>query len=261
MRAIISFDVESGLSPFYAPAIAGLDYYSETRSAAAGVGLPGGDFVNLAPGEGEKLTISLGEVSGGGAEAGCLISGLRGTLSGIAQHARGRLSAAVQALNKTICEVTPDDLYATLFYASLDPFSRELRYVSAGHQAALLVRRSPARVRHLESTGAVLGLTRRTEYRQRTIWLEPGDLLVAFSDGITEATNAKGREFGECGVLEAATRHTGARAVSVARQILEAADRHTGGAPACDDRTVAVVRFQGVSGLGDERYEEVFAAA
>lgn len=261
MRAIYSSDYESGLSPFYVPAIAGVDYYSQTRTAAAGVGLPGGDFVNLALGESENLTISLGKVSGGGVEAGCLVAGLRGTLSGIAQNARGRISAAVQALNKTICGVTPDDLYATLFYASLDPVSRELRYVSAGHQPALLVRRSPARIRHLESTGAVLGLTRRTEYRQRTIALEPGDLLVAFTDGVTDAMDARGRAFGEIGVLEAATRHTGARAAAVAREILDAVERHCDGAPATDDRTVAVVRFVGATVLGEGRREEVFAAA
>jgi sigma-B regulation protein RsbU (phosphoserine phosphatase) len=246
------------------PAMSGLDYYGECLPAAIPAVTAGGDFFDFVPLAGERLTIALGEVSGHGPGATPLMSGLQASLRGFSSTASGKTSLTVQALNKFVCELSPDDMYATLFYAHFDQSSRELRYSSAGHEPVLLVRRSPARVRHLESTGAVLGLTRRSEYGQRTIWLEPGDLLVAFSDGITDAADAEGREMCETGVLDVVRRCPDARAADLARLIMAEVDRFTNHVPPADDRTVVVARFRGALGetLREEHsLETAFAAA
>jgi sigma-B regulation protein RsbU (phosphoserine phosphatase) len=150
----------------------------------------------------------------------------------------------VRELNHAAWLASPDNFYATLFYAYLDPLRRELQYVSAGHESALLVRRRKGRVHRLDSTGTVLGLSERTVYGHRTMPLEPGDLLIAHTDGITEACDAEGREFGEKGLLDVVARYPDARARDLAGEILEAIDRYAVSGEPADDRTVVVVRFQ-----------------
>jgi len=263
MRETYSVDLQNRFHPFRLPTISGLDYYGECRPAAAQAARTGGDFFDFVP-DANGLTISLGEVSGRSAGAAALKSGLQASLRGLSIAGHGRICSTVQALNKFVCELSPDDLYATLFCAHVDRINRELRYISAGHEPALLVRKHSARVRHLEGTGAVLGLTRRTEYRQRTIWLEPGDLLVAFSDGITGAANAQGRELCESGVLDVVRQYPDARAASLARSIMTEGDRFTNHVAPADDQTVVVVSFQGAVGetvFEDCSREPAFAAA
>ena len=246
------------------PTVSGLDYHGEYRPAAAAAAKAGGDFFDFVPLAGSTLALSLGELSGDGAGTGVLMSGLRASLRGFAENGPHRIATTIEALNRTICELSPDDLYTRLFYARLDASTQELTYVGAGHEPALLVRRRPARIRRLESTGAVMGLTRRSIYRQRTVSLEPGDLLVAFSDGLSDALNPNGRAFTEAGVLEAIFQTPDAAATDLAREIMTAVDRFTAHTAPLDDRTVLVVRLHG-HGMetGFERHaaEPVFAAA
>jgi phosphoserine phosphatase RsbU/P len=246
------------------PILSGLDYHGEFRPAVAAAARQGGDFFDFIPLPGAGLALALGELSGGASATSVLMSGLRSSLRGFAENGPSRISTTVQALNRTLCELSPDDLYARLFYARLDAATRELTYVAAGHEPVLLVRRHPLRVRRLESTGAVMGLTRRSEYRQRTVSLEPGDLLVAFSDGVADATNPCGRVWTEAGVLEAVCQTPDASATDLSRDIMAALDRFTAHAAPADDRTVLVVRVQGRGRRPvqeDRATEPVFAAA
>lgn len=246
------------------PTVSGLDYHGEFRPAASAVAKAGGDFFDFVPLSNSSLVFSLGELSGAGGGTAVLMSGLRASLRGFAENGPHRIATTVEALNRTICDLSPDDLYARLFYARLDGSAGELTYVGAGHEPALLVRRRPARVRRLESTGAVMGLTRRSVYRQRSVALEPGDLLVAFSDGLADALSPVGRAFTEAGVLEAVFQTPDASATDLAREILVAADRFTAHAAPSDDRTVVVVRFHGQGAetvLERHTAEPVFAAA
>jgi sigma-B regulation protein RsbU (phosphoserine phosphatase) len=240
-------DVQSRLFPCRLPRIQGLDYYGACRPAQD-VGGDFYDFVALAP---HALAVSVGDVSGHGLGAGIPMSGLQALLRGLTAQGRTHIGHIVRELNHAAWLASPDNFYATLFYAYLDPLRRELQYVSAGHESALLIRhRSKARVQRLESTGTVLGLSDRTVYGHRTLPLEPGDLLIAYTDGITDARNAEGREFGERGLLEVVERNPDARAGDLAGEIMEAVDSYASYAvPAepADDRTVVVVRFKGAA--------------
>jgi len=163
-----------------------------------------------------------------------------------------------------LCQVAPDNIYVTLFYALIDPQRRELRYVSAGHEPALLLRKRSGRVQRLGSTGTVLGLTGRTAYEQRTMGMDPGDVLAVFTDGVTEATDAEGRQWSENGVLRVLQRRPDMRSSELVAEVLEAAGRFAHPAAPVDDLTAVVVQLTGRAAYAvqeEEATEMAFAAA
>jgi hypothetical protein len=135
----------------------------------------------------------------------------------------------------SVGEVPPDANCARLFYARVDGRIGELRYVNAGDECALLVRNSPENVCRLENSA----------YRERTLPLDPGDLLVVVSDGITDALGRSGTRWGPAGVIEVVMQNLQATAASLTRKLIGAVDSFTGEVLPAHDRTAVVVRFQG----------------
>jgi sigma-B regulation protein RsbU (phosphoserine phosphatase) len=254
-------DLTGGLFPNRVHNAALLDYYGESQLAQT----PGGDFFDFIQVDPNGLIVVSGNVSGQSAAAAAqLVPGIRSFLRtrfpGAPDIRRG-----VRDLNRTICDTSPDMFYATLFCARFDPERRELQYVNAGHEPALLVRAGGDRVYRLESTGTVLGLTTRAGYGLRSIALEPGDVLATFTDGVAETPNAGGEVFGSSGVLRILFRQRGARASELVWCVEDAVRRFAGPAlPACD-RTITVTRFNGIQAnlLTDSATDEesAFAAA
>jgi phosphoserine phosphatase RsbU/P len=222
------------------PRIQGLDYHGRRRA-----GQSTGDFVDFISRDAASLAICMGAASAQAPDSSLIVSGLQTLLCGLSARAVVRPAAIVASLNRSVCDAAGDDSYATLFYAWVDSPRRELRYVNAGHEPALLFRQRQSRAIALESTGAVLGLTHRSSYGQRTIPLEPGDLLVVFSEGLAEAVDYLGRPFGSAGVLSVLRHSQCARAADLVEEILDAAERHAGRGVPSADQTVAVVRFTG----------------
>jgi sigma-B regulation protein RsbU (phosphoserine phosphatase) len=161
----------------------GLDYYGEARPARE----TGRDFFDFLSIGCEGLVCSIGRINGSGIGASFAMASLQAFLRGLTRHHRGTAAEIVNELNRTVCEISPDNFYASLFYAWIDPARGEVVYVNAGHEPVLLLSGADARVRRLENTGTVLGLSPRMGYRQRTVALEPGDLLLAATDGVTGA--------------------------------------------------------------------------
>jgi sigma-B regulation protein RsbU (phosphoserine phosphatase) len=172
-----------------------------------------------------------------------MISGVETILCSLSAHADARPAFIAQMLNQFVRSAAGDASYATLFYASIDPVRRELRYLNAGHEPALLLRKRHDRAIRLENTGAILGLTRRSSYGQRAIPLEPGDLLAVFSEGVAETFDIHGRPFGSAGVLSVLRRPGRLRAADLVQEIFGAAERHAEWGVQSTDQTVAVVRF------------------
>ena len=167
------------------------------------------------------MTAAIGEISGSGISAPILRLGVRSVVAdGIVE--------VVEHLNRMVCEIATDDSVAALFYARVDVEQRRLEYVSAGHEPALLVQDSGERVHRLERTGTMLGLTGRSRYRQNAVALEPGDVLLAFSDGIAEAE-----------AVRVARRYPDARARDLVGEILELG-------PASEDLSVIAIRFAAI---------------
>ena len=242
----VARNVQARFLPSRTPEVRGLDYYGECQPAGDVVG----DFYDFIPLGQHALAVSIGDVSGKGVSAAIMMSALQTSLRGMTCDGSGDAADVVRTLNRTVCDICPDNFFATLFYAHVDSRSRCLRYVSAGHPAALIVRSEGNRVERLESTGAVLGLTGRSIYTQRSVLLEPGDLLVAFTDGVAEAMDERGGEWRDDGVLAAVRRHPGARASEVVRRIRDAVERFTCHTGQTDDRTVLAVRFKGTAEAG-----------
>jgi len=253
-------EIQSRFLPGRLPHIAGLDYCGDCQPA----GEVGGDFFDFRRLPGNELAVSVGDVSGHGIGPAILMSGIQAFLRGLTGRGSGEIPGVVAELNRVVCQVAPDNIYVTLFYAHVDPQRREVRYVSAGHEPPLLLRKRNGRAQRLGSTGTVLGLTARTVFEQRTIGMDPGDLLVAFTDGVTEATDAEGREWSENGVLSVLRGCKDARSSELVAEILESAGRFADPMAPVDDRTAVAVRLTETADRTlqeDEAMELAFAAA
>jgi phosphoserine phosphatase RsbU/P len=251
--------IRTTLSPDRLTAVEGLDYYGECRAA----GEHCADFFDLVPLKPQGLLLAIGEVSERGAGAGIIQSGLQAVLRSMSALAAADVAALVRKLNQSVCDIDAQSIYVTLFCAFVDPARRQLCYVNAGHETPLLFHRSAERLRRLESSGAVLGLTARSAYRQRMIPVEPGDVLVAFSDGITESREPDGSEFCEDGVIRILEAYPNRGAAELANRIREAAEQFRNGSPAEDDQTVVVARLVDAAANGRllRRAEELAMAA
>jgi phosphoserine phosphatase RsbU/P len=236
-------EVQHRFLTFPLPPIKGLDYYGECHP----VGEVGSDFFDFTVPDSSSLLLSIGDVSGKGVPAAIVMAGLQASVRALGLGPRNEICALVRDLNRMVCRLSPDNFYATMFYARIDSVRRQMQYVNAGHEPPLLVRKRNQAVVRLESTGTVVGLSTRSGYSQRTIPIEPGDVLVAATDGVMEALYAEGRDVHEQVVFSAVRDHPGASSSDLAAHIFRAATTHGDTSTHCttpsDDRTVVVVRF------------------
>jgi len=225
------------LYPQSLPPMDGLDYAGRCR-AARGVGGDYYDFLELGP---QRLGIAVGDVSGKGIFAGLLMAGLQARLQSLAPQHVADLAEMLERINRSTHSATDSNRYATLFYALYDGAERSLRYVNAGHDPPLLLRRGAPTLR-LEASGTAVGLLPDVRYVERTIELQPGDLLLAYTDGVTEALDPAGNELGAERLERWARRHDELSAAGMCDAILADVDRHVSGAPPIDDLTLTVAR-------------------
>lgn len=234
----IAREVQQRLLPQTLPVIEGLDYAGICR-AALGVGGDYYDFLALPDG---NLGLAIGDVSGKGVPAALLMASLQASLRGLAISGSADLAALMSNLNRLICDATEDHRFATFFYGQYEPRTRRLTYVNAGHDPPMLFR--GAEVIRLETGGMIVGWLPSAVYTQQTLELEPGDLLVAFTDGVSEAQNADRQEWGERRLIDAVSRARGLPAGDLLRHILAAADAFAAGAPQFDDMTLVAARVR-----------------
>jgi phosphoserine phosphatase RsbU/P len=144
-------------------------------------------------------------------------------------------------LNKITCANCPSDRFITFFYGVIDPAACELTFANAGHNPPFVVRTSGT-VEPLNGGGPVLGIIPFAPYQQASTRFDPGDLLVIYSDGVTEANNVSEEEFGEERLIEVLRTHRAAPANAIVNAVLEALGKFTMGAPQGDDITLVVAR-------------------
>ena len=166
---------------------------------AKGVSIParevGGDFFNYFPLPGGELAILVGDVSGKGVAAAILMANLQATLQARLPLVRD-LDQLARQLDYEISASTPQEVFLALFMAVLSPGENQLRYVNAGHNPQFALH-STGGLERLESTGRPLGLLPGGDYVERRIKLSEGDALFLYTDGLVEAEDAAGREFGQ----------------------------------------------------------------
>jgi len=234
----IAKEVQERLFPQRFPVIAGLDYCGRCRPARE-VGGDYYDFLELPQG---KLGIAIGDVSGKGIGAALLMASLEASLRGLASLGND-LAELIKRVNRIIYESSSANRYATLFYAEYDPGARRLSYVNAGHNAPVVLRKSKAghQVFRLETGGTVVGLLAQS-YQQDSFSLMPGDLVVLFTDGVSESMNGREEEWGEARLIELAKTCDGLPASEAMGRIFAAAEAFAAGASQHDDMTLVVLR-------------------
>ena len=235
----IAREVQQRLFPQELPEITGLDYFATCRPALR----VGGDYYDfLALREG-KLGIAVGDVSGKGIGAALMMASLQGSVRAQLLHGNHDLTRLMAGINSLLHQASEADRYATLFYAEYDSRCRRLTYVNAGHNAPILFRRQNAQwdVQRLETGGMVVGLLADTPFEEATIELKRGDLLVAFTDGISEAMSSRDEQFGETRLMQTVESCFGFPTADIAGRVLCAVDEFVGNAPQHDDMTLLVI--------------------
>jgi sigma-B regulation protein RsbU (phosphoserine phosphatase) len=238
----IAREVQQRLFPQHAPVVAALEYAGYCRPAR-GVGGDYYDFLALSNG---RLGLAVGDVSGKGVPAALLMASLQASVRGQSQAAAGDVAGLMVNVNRLVYDTSPDNRYATFFYCQFDPATRRLVYTNGGHNPPLLLR--GAEVIRLETGGPVVGLFPVSAYQQDEVQLLPGDLLLFFTDGISEAENPAEEEWGEEALIGAArgcarvAPETWLPPSEMISRIMQAADNFTAGAPQHDDMTLVVAR-------------------
>lgn len=236
----IAREVQERLFPQELPAIEGLDYFGACRPAL-GVGGDYYDFLELAD---NQFGIAIGDISGKGIGAALVMASLQASLRGQVIHFKDDLSSLMKQINSLVYEASTSNRYATFFYAQYDPKTRRLIYVNAGHNPPFLIRAN-GEVLKLEEGGAVVGMlpTMFVNYTQGEIQLEKGDLLVGYTDGISEAMNPQEEEWSEDAMLEEIKKITEKPAEEILHHIVGCADNFANGAKQHDDMTMIVVKI------------------
>jgi len=200
----------------------------------------GGDFFDYVDRPDGSLAFALGDVAGKGPPAALLGALMQGSLE--AEGGRGAGPAAtLSTVNTALVRRGIQGRFVTLFYAMLDPRGR-LVYCNAGHNAPVLVRADG--VERLETGGMVLGLYDGVPYDEGTVILQPGDCVVLFSDGVSEAMNADGEEYGDDRLLACLADLSEPECEARLQEIFASVERFTAGAPQHDDVTAMVVSYR-----------------
>ncbi len=239
----IAREVQERLFPQQLPVVAGIDYCGACRPAL-GVGGDYYDFLHLPNGD---LGIAIGDVSGKGIAAALLMASLQASLRSQALTSTVDLANLMSNVNQLVYDATPPNRYATFFYGQYHRETSTFRYVNAGHNPPFILRRTSDGTVHvirLEAGGPVVGLFLGVPYQQGSLPLEPGDVFVGFTDGISEAMNRADEEWGEEQLIPAAAAQVDKPASEMIPRLMADADRFVDGAPQHDDMTLVVVKMQ-----------------
>jgi serine phosphatase RsbU (regulator of sigma subunit) len=229
-------DIQNGMLPASPPAVPGMDL--------AGFNLPcrtvGGDYYDFFTYPEGRVGLALGDVSGKGMPASLMMMALHARVHVLAEDP-GDMASFMTRLNKATCATCPSNRFITFFFSVLDSNTGDLVFANAGHNPPILVRAS-GDAQMVEGGGPVLGILPIAPYRELRSELGRGDMLVLYSDGVTEATNAVYEEYGEerfIDVLRANRKRTAAEIVQAVTSSLTA---FAAGAPQADDITLVVAK-------------------
>ena len=229
-------EIQGRMLPASAPEVAGVDL--------AGFNAPcrtvGGDYYDFFPYGNGKVGLALGDVSGKGMPASLMMMGLHARVHVLAEDP-GNLGAFMSRINKATCAKCPSNRFITFFFALLDGATGDLAYANAGHNPPIIVR-ADGSAEMLEGGGPVLGILSIAPYGEMKAQLGAGDMLVLYSDGVTEATNSAYDEFGEERFIEVLKQHRTEPADTIVQAVTKALAEFAAGAPQADDITLLIAR-------------------
>src|SRR5438094_360684 len=232
----VASEIQHRFLPAAAPQVAGYELQ--------GISFPcyeiGGDYYDFIERTDGKLVVALGDVSGKGTAAALLMSSLHAAIHAQADI-HNSLVKTISAVNRYLVESIPPNRFVTLFYAELDPEKGSLSFLNAGHNPPLIVH-AGGTMEQLAAGGLPLGIMPNADFREGRTRLHPGDVLVIYSDGVTEAVNPKGEEFGPTRLYETVARNLDASAAGIRDRIESALTKFCQGTPAADDITLVICK-------------------
>jgi phosphoserine phosphatase RsbU/P len=230
----IARDIQRSLFPQSCPSLAGFSFAAQSDACYE----VGGDYYDFLPLDAGRLALVIADVSGKGTPASLLMASVHASLQALAGTTDP--GALMRRLNRFLFANTQTNKYVTLFYAELDPVSRRLLYVNAGHVPPYRVGPDGSRAR-LETGGPVLGLIEDADYEAEEISLAPGERVAAVTDGVTEALSPAEEEFGDDRVFGALLSAAGGGAPAALRALVQAVSDWTGVAGCSDDLTAVIL--------------------
>jgi sigma-B regulation protein RsbU (phosphoserine phosphatase) len=233
----IAQEVQARLFPQKAPEVRGVECFGVCRPARS----VAGDYYDFLALDSGHMGIAVGDVSGKGLPAALLMASLQGALRSLATMAEGGPARVARDLNAQVHALTERNRFVTFFWAVLDGETGGLAWVNAGHNAPFVLRGSGG-VERLGSSGPPLGVLADAAYREERALLGPGDLLVVFTDGVTEAEDASEVEFGDARLEQMLRGSVALPANEVCRRVLDAVAEFEAGAEQHDDITVVAAR-------------------
>jgi len=251
-EAELSFalEVQRALFPRQLPLVDGLEF-AAVCIPASGIS---GDYYDVMQFADGRLVFAIADISGKGISAAILMANVQALLRTLAETGNSP-SDVCKRLNHHLHQVTDASKFATFFYGEWDGANRILRYVNAGHNPPIVL--GSLNGRELNEGGVPLGMFSGSEFQTGEVALQPEDLVVLYSDGITEARSSDDEEFGEKRLQALIEMHSGAALADVQAEVLEAVRNWAGDEPE-DDMTLLMVRatmsdkLQVVDGSSDE---------
>ena len=232
----VASEIQQRFLPSKAPQVTGYELQ--------GISFPcyeiGGDYYDFIERENGSLIVALGDVSGKGTAAALLMSSLHAAVHAQAD-ANDSIVKTIVAVNRYLVESIPPNRFVTLFYAELDPKNGALAFLNAGHNPPLIVH-AGGTMEQLASGGLPLGILADADFREGRTKLYPGDVLVIYSDGVSEAVNPNGEEFGATRLYEVVARNLDTSASGIRDRIESALTKFCQGTPAADDITLVIVK-------------------
>ena len=231
-------NVQAQMWPGSLPHIPGFDCAAASLPAR-GVG---GDFYDAFPIDGSTWGLLLGDASGKGMAAGLVASAVQARVHSTATLARFAPDALMAAVDRDVYATTDGARYATAIYGSLDASTRAFTLVNAGHPPALLLDAATDAIARINATGPALGLIEAGTFASRTVMIPKGGVLVAYTDGVSEAQNGDDEEYGDekLAALIAGSRELSAAALCA--RLLDTIRQYRGSRQDQDDVTVLVVK-------------------
>ena len=233
---LIAREIQKGLLPSVLPELTGFDIAATNISSKQ----VGGDYYDVIPAGGGSHIIAIGDVSGKGTPAALLMANLQATIRALVPL-KLPIAELTARVNDLMCDNTGGNKFVTFFWGALDPEKKSLTYVNAGHNYPFLIHPDGTRER-LDKGGMILGVMKSVEpYQEACVALKPGDMLVLFTDGVSEAMSKDMVEYGEERLQSLLLEHRQLGSQAVLEAVHHDVLAHTRGAPQSDDITMMVL--------------------
>jgi phosphoserine phosphatase RsbU/P len=229
-------EIQNHLLPAEGPPINGYEVFGTSLMCRA----VGGDYYDYLDLDGGRVGVGLGDVAGKGMPAALLMASFQASLRALSELGMP-VDETITRMNRVMCKTVPDNRFVTFFYGVLDPGSNTLTYVNAGQTPPYLVR-ARGGIEQLGQSGPPLGLLDDSTYRPHTLTMEPGDILICYSDGVSEASAPEGHQFGEDRLAALVAQERVRTPGEIVRVVTEAMAAHCAGHTYGDDVTLVILK-------------------